>query len=186
MCTRPCGWRRCCFNSQPPEGGCFKESQRQRVRWCFNSQPPEGGCWVYREIVGESEMFQLTAARRRLPRPGELRYCATVFQLTAARRRLPTRARRFFRSSTVSTHSRPKAAAPIHTHSYYGNNSFNSQPPEGGCVNIKAAMPRFRVSTHSRPKAAASAFCRWCRCQAGFNSQPPEGGCSAYKSVSYT
>ena len=33
------------FNSQPPEGGCFRRGLRRRRLWCsFNSQPPEGGC----------------------------------------------------------------------------------------------------------------------------------------------
>ena len=56
---------------------------------------------------------------------------------------------------TVSTHSRPKAAAP----------RFH----QNLCLDM--------VSTHSRPKAAAlirillSVFCK------RFNTQPPEGGC---------
>ena len=56
------------FNSQPPEGGWFLWLTRFALKASFNSQPPEGG-WVGRamgEIMGE--MFQLTAARRRLGR----------------------------------------------------------------------------------------------------------------------
>ena len=78
----------------------------------------------------------------------------------------------------VSTHSRPKAAAYLPAAFFLYHKSFNTQPPEGGCVVIlmhyliycrfqhTAARRRLRrikdnvlkvtiVSTHSRPKAAA-------------------------------
>ena len=35
--------------------------------------------------------------------------------------------------------------------------SFNTQPPEGGCVTVWREVRRVTVSTHSRPKAAAMA-----------------------------
>ena len=56
----------------------------------------------------------------------------------------------------VSTHSRPKAAA--YKIRLYGepNRSFNTQPPEGGCVGLAFFIA---ASSHS------------------FNTQPPEGGC---------
>ena len=39
------GWLRgLCFNSQPPEGGCFRMVKSMLKSGCFNSQPPEGGC----------------------------------------------------------------------------------------------------------------------------------------------
>ena len=79
--------------------------------------------------------------------------------------------------------------------------SFNTQPPEGGCPQIrgvgmvgqgvsthsrpKAAahnLPFFaffcRVSTHSRPKAAATILTPRDMPSPGFNTQPPEGGCA--------
>ncbi len=34
----------------------------------------------------------------------------------------------------VSTHSRPKAAAFIDDKGKYNSGSFNTQPPEGGCL----------------------------------------------------
>ena len=79
---------------------------------------------------------------------------------------------------TVSTHSRPKAAAadvclPIPPFS-----GFNTQPPEGGC-SIKADINNaVGVSTHSRPKAAAANLVKASRLVSCFNTQPPEGGCS--------
>ena len=57
---------------------------------------------------------------------------------------------------SVSTHSRPKAAAFFIGETHEADQSFNSQPPEGGCVQRTVKHSRCRiVSTHSRPKAAA-------------------------------
>ncbi len=54
----------------------------------------------------------------------------------------------------VSTHSRPKAAVPVDNPESDKGNSFNTQPPEGGCcAGLKTALMQ-KVSTHSRPKAA--------------------------------
>ena len=56
----------------------------------FNSQPPEGGCSVSSCV-----------------------YRAVAFQLTAARRRLRYSTARDHPYMSVSTHSRPKAAANV-------------------------------------------------------------------------
>ena len=86
------------------------------------------------------------------------------------------------------------------------NPSFNTQPPEGGCIVEEYGAAVLIVSTHSRPKAADGANRRshqqfqfqhtaarrrlltfkplYLR-QRCFNTQPPEGGCrrgSGYKS----
>ena len=86
--------------------------------------------------------------------------------------------RRIYRKSGVSTHSRPKAAARALSHILPAFESFNTQPPEGGCRSALALALHFcpfqhtaarrrllhllikratliTVSTHSRPKAAA-------------------------------
>ena len=34
---------------------------------------------------------------------------------------------------------------------------FNTQPPEGGCADLRETVERYQVSTHSRPKAAVLA-----------------------------
>ena len=119
--------------------------------------------------------FQHTAARRRL----HFFCCSTLkliaFQHTAARRRL---AKGFGNKhdTAVSTHSRPKAAVspvatmlfifvfqhtaarrrllPKHDQSH-SLGSFNTQPPEGGCLPFNPYKTQTTVSTHSRPKAAA-------------------------------
>ena len=59
---------------------------------------------------------------------------ASMFQLTAARRRLPTFFEGDFAAPGVSTHSRPKAAALACSIAAVGVRCFNSQPPEGGCL----------------------------------------------------
>ena len=80
-----------------------------------------------------------------------------MFQLTAARRRLPIRVCIPGASAAVSTHSRPKAAAKEEPRASLAFGGFNSQPPEGGCVPGIHGLPGMGVSTHSRPKAAATA-----------------------------
>ena len=100
-----------CFNTQPPEGGWAHGGYTFSDSHGFNTQPPEGGWTAHMVQEDTSEMFQHTAARRRLgyrpvskisrlpvsthSRPkaaGELwqrlRVLETVFQHTAARRRL--------------------------------------------------------------------------------------------------
>ena len=76
----------------------------------------------------------------------------------------------------VSTHSRPKAAA-FFPFSKLLTNSFNTQPPEGGCRLYKPTTPYIIVSTHSRPKAAVSYKLWFFFHKESFNTQPPEGGC---------
>ena len=68
--------------------------------------------------------------------------------------------RRKLTAASVSTHSRPKAAAEILQI----------------CLNLRA------VSTHSRPKAAALSA-RLSEIESeSFNTQPPEGGCTLNRS----
>ena len=112
-------------------------------------------------------MFQLTAARRRLPVEVSIFTTVFTFQLTAARRRLPLALATLSENTTpvsrhVSTHSRPKAAATSAPSTWSKWQSFNSQPPEGGCG---------RAKNHPR------------RLQR-FNSQPPEGGCTVVRTIS--
>ena len=107
---------------------------------------------------------------------------------------------------TVSTHSRPKAAAhhrggavnpayrfntqpPEGGCSYLSSNqnstlSFNTQPPEGGCPLRKTPQPPQEcVSTHSHPKVAARQKRVLRHTFTCFNTQTPEGGCLQYRFV---
>ena len=97
--------------------------------------------------------FQHTAARRRLEGLSVMTLAFKWFQHTAARRRLDP----FFRQ--IQTHC-----------------SFNTQPPEGGWLDLSFLPLNRIVSTHSRPKAAGfNLFFRY-SCVRCFNTQPPEGG----------
>ena len=58
--------RFCGFNTQPPEGGCQPKLIRFLLMYCFNTQPPEGGCAKCQEGKVRENLFQHTAARRRL------------------------------------------------------------------------------------------------------------------------
>ena len=57
-----------------------------------------------------------------------------MFQHTAARRRLRYHPHKRFVFPRVSTHSRPKAAAGFYGLVCCNGISFNTQPPEGGCL----------------------------------------------------
>ena len=78
-------------------------------------------------------LFQHTAARRRLPGLNPLHCHHRKFQHTAARRRLLAHDKSPWLASSVSTHSRPKAAALLLGGRAHIRRGFNTQPPEGGC-----------------------------------------------------
>ena len=129
-----------------------KECQRRRG---FNTQPPEGGCVAISWSIMVHPMFQHTATRRWLQNVNLSRND----------------------KHKVSTHSHPKVAASNkgiklsvmkfqHTATRrwllitifsitFFIRGFNTQPPEGGCIQI--------------PRQKAVFQC--------FNTQPPEGGC---------
>ena len=79
---------------------------------CFNTQPPEGGCQTNTGFIAIRRPFQHTAARRRLLISVMSASAHFKFQHTAARRRLHSGLVRLWGVDNVSTHSRPKAAAP--------------------------------------------------------------------------
>ena len=141
-----------CFNTQPPEGGCKPPRFPLFAYHRFNTQPPEGGCFMLDCFCKIKTEFQHTAAR----------------------------AAQSAWISVVSTHSRPKAAAPElkSVVSWIGVSTHSR--PKAAAQNLNLYTPFILVSTHSRPKAAA--------CHAGntfaffacFNTQPPEGGCNQF------
>ena len=145
-----------CFNTQPPEGGCrvgvvgvlgWVVSTHSRPKAaascrasdyrntpCFNTQPPEGGCGWPLSCTGS-----VTVSTHSRPKAAELRFLnksgSRLFQHTAARRRLQSR------------HGQYRVVG-----------GFNTQPPEGGCLQSQNSLPFAQVSTHSRPKAAGAAL----------------------------
>ena len=121
-----------CFNTQPPEGGWTVKTYRAIRHRSFNTQPPEGGWRTFWHATNCPKKFQHTAARRRLDRYQIDTIKTSMFQHTAARRRLGPKIEQSGSSVNVSTHSRPKAAGPLHWLELRGFTSFNTQPPEGG------------------------------------------------------
>ena len=139
-----------------------------------HSRPKAAGAKI--KTPSTTTAFQHTAARRRLDSEQNHLFGDWRFQHTAARRRLGQLLDGFCQNGDVSTHSRPKAAGPVHynvgdeipvsTHSrpkaagahhlYIRRafDSFNTQPPEGGWQAHMKAYEYYEVSTHSRPKAA--------------------------------
>ena len=55
--------------------------------------------------------------------------------------------------------------------------SFNTQPPEGGCVVHRFYVKDVRGFNTQPPEGGCVRLARCCRLRAGFNTQPPEGGC---------
>ena len=80
--------------------------------------------------------------------------------------------------SAVSTHSRPKAAAPPLLSVPAACARFNTQPPEGGCLCLENEEDEEQeVSTHSRAEAAAATLWAVLATIISFNTQPRGGGC---------
>ena len=141
----------CCFNTQPPEGGCRRIYLFARPTMVSIHSRPKAAEPADCTDCG-AVLFQYTAARRRLLSTNSDAPISAPFQYTAARRRL----------------CRAVASAVTFR-------SFNTQPPEGGWFPFSVSFFISVVSIHSRPKAAAnfvsSAILNFC-----FNTQPPEGG----------
>ena len=100
-----------CFNTQPPEGGCTIGTSKRVHSNSFNTQPPEGGCCQRNSTAPSALPFQHTAARRRLR--GKWWYskrCNCRFNTQPPEGGCIATERANL-SISVSTHSRPKAAA---------------------------------------------------------------------------
>ena len=164
-------------HSRPKAAALFEEIV-SFYHTSFNTQPPEGGCLLHHQFRVHHSQFQHTAARRRLRAHLQIKLVLLKFQHTAARRRLLA----VFPNSSpplgVSTHSRPKAAAVVLGSFKPRQWSFNTQPPEGGCISMigivtdglefQHTAARRRLRNNGRQTAQRD------NC---FNTQPPEGGC---------
>ena len=206
-------------HSRPKAAGASHSSHKS-MRSGFNTQPPEGGWASNRKVSDDCLWFQHTAARRRLGRLPKRLLKSTKFQHTAARRRLVDVNLRSLigehsfntqppeggwsskldtpQPTTVSTHSRPKAAGHFQ---FYLKNLFqvstHSRPKAAGnghefhfyLTGFQHTAARRRlvgygcdlfcqlgVSTHSRPKAAGKRLANNLNDCVSFNTQPPEGG----------
>ena len=140
-----------------PKAAALLTVRPEFLLWRFNTQPPEGGCH-FKDVVFHVNIAVSTHSR---PKAAATQYksdCRTCrFQHTAARRRLrhllvliiikrrvsthsrpkaaASRDETSFVLLRVSTHSRPKAAAKPNPKTSCQQNSFNTQPPEGGCLS---------------------------------------------------
>ena len=100
-----------------------------------------------------ADEFQHTAARRRL---ANLIFNPTAkvwFQHTAARRRLGFSAARQSCNQSFNTQP-PEGGWSAQSNLCTEQKGFNTQPPEGGWNICISGIPTVIVSTHSRPKAA--------------------------------
>ena len=143
---------------------------------CFNSQPPEGGCGSTMPLPSTCSRFQLTAARRRLHKSITTLSTTAMFQLTAARRRLRVSCVCDESEVLVSTHSRPKAAAPV-THLDYEQAEFQLTAARRRLLpfpDARLAHRRFQL-TAARRRLLIRVYMK--DDHGCFNSQPPEGGC---------
>ena len=145
-----------CFNTQPPEGGCIPARSPAQSCRSFNTQPPEGGCLVDSFILLANCLFQHTAARRRL----------LAFQSAQTL------------VYSVSTHSRPKAAATPPKYFLSDRaHGFNTQPPEGGCLCAQPAQITAACFNTQPPEGGCQENGANLWAASCFNTQPPEGGC---------
>ena len=98
----------------------------------FNSQPPEGGWMSAIKESGQTVLFQLTAARRRLGDRNRAASQVQVFQLTAARRRLGPLPRISAPLWLFQLTAARRRLVILHDIKSRDGFCFNSQPPEGG------------------------------------------------------
>ena len=147
--------------------------------------------------------FQHTAARRRLVVVTRCRGRLYVFQHTAARRRLVGYSLLSGLGSSVSTHSRPKAAGNVKPLNKLRSFCFNTQPPEGGWdlhrrAHIGITVPFQHTAARRRLGRQFDRFAGFDTFQhtaarrrlvsafnqpfltSCFNTQPPEGGWIAF------
>ncbi|WP_410000215.1 hypothetical protein [Neisseria sicca] len=129
----------CCFqsfNTQPPEGGWF-HSVFLSIRVDKFQHTAARRRLGKRSLVADlQQQFQHTAARRRLVVRLVSPRAVSKFQHTAARRRLAVPLSQCRMMFSVSTHSRPKAAGSFSSLQLKLPTGFNTQPPEGGWVDL--------------------------------------------------
>ena len=122
----------------------------------FNTQPPEGGWGSSNQTEKETEMFQHTAARRRLDPIPTLYYLHLSVSTHSRPKAAGCYPSQFPYHQLVSTHSRPKAAGCYPSQfPYHQLVSTHSRPKAAGRF-VRRGLLGCDVSTHSRPKAAGS------------------------------
>ena len=152
--------------------------------------------------------FQHTATRRWLLVLKTGKIPTIMFQHTATRRWLLNLCNLILQCVIVSTHSHPKVAANtrgvsnlsnlVSTHSHpkvaafcvparlFHENSFNTQPPEGGCLSLQLVHQVFYQFQHTATRRWLLRIRRISCVPRCFNTQPPEGGCFLCLYLSHT
>ena len=105
---------------------------------------------------------------------------SVLFQHTATRRWLHHQASHVHLRHNVSTHSHPKVAACNSLESCSVFWSFNTQPPEGGCLAADHSRLASRGFNTQPPEGGCAPFQSLLEKSDSFNTQPPEGGCSTF------
>ena len=131
--------------------------QRQFQAACFNTQPPEGGWVDYLGQLSADDLFQHTAARRRLATGTTTAPCAAAVSTHSRPKAAGTSTVKTASNGNVSTHSRPKAAGPGLISISSGKTVSTHSRPKAAGLLISGGQESIEVSTHSRPKAAGSA-----------------------------
>ena len=165
------------FNSQPPEGGWISIYFMLHLNLpSFNSQPPEGGWWLIVIDRDLPKLSQLTAARRRLEKVSTVYNANHGFQLTAARRRLVGNSARI--GDSASFNSQPPEGGWLELGSDFDHKAVSTQRRPKAAGNIRPGLPRLRtVSTPSRPKAAGGyQVGRICYATVSTHSRPKAAG----------
>ena len=122
--------------------------------------------------------FQHTAARRRLLKIGDLHLVKNSVSTHSRPKAAALPQRENALRYNVSTHSRPKAAASAYEFLKGLNLVSTHSRPKAAAAQSYHGNLYFDVSTHSRPKAAADIIPFFAIFPTCFNTQPPEGGCS--------
>ena len=124
--------------------------------------------------------FQHTAARRRLPKPVMLAlFWISVSTHSRPKAAAPPRQRRPVRWF-VSTHSRPKAAAEA-GNAFYRAIQFQHTAARRRLPTSALMAARMRSFQHTAARRRLLQFVARPGADGSFNTQPPEGGCGVFR-----
>ena len=128
------------FNTQPPEGGWGTFNIDALVYGVSTHSRPKAAGRCKLIAVKRYDVFQHTAARRRLDRKVNTRVNKFLFQHTAARRRLAPKMP--LKKETASFNTQPPEGgwglSALFLDSFL---CFNTQPPEGGWLQLLKRLP---------------------------------------------
>ena len=145
----------CCFNTQPPEGGCNNQSFASRILLVSTHSRPKAAAWGIVKILPKSLVS--THSRPKAAAWGIVKI-------------LP--------KSLVSTHSRPKAAAE-HNSTLRGIFiMFQHTAARRRLHNPLAVLSHFKWFQHTAARRRLLFLVNRLNFIHCFNTQPPEGGCN--------